>query len=81
MVLKTTSNVKGHVKERFCTTLPLFSDFLVGASLSKPHIHVDDLNIRNLCILLYIMVHPSPARRYRDCTGVRDIFQHDLEAA
>ena len=26
------------------------------------------------------MVRPSPARRYRDCTGVRDIFQHDLEA-
>ena len=27
------------------------------------------------------MVRTSPARRYRDCTGVRDIFQHDLEAA
>ena len=30
---------------------------------------------------IIIMVRPSPARRYRDCTGVRDIFQHELEAA
>ena len=50
---------------------------IIGASLSEPHI--DELNVRNLYII--IMVRTSPARRYRDCTGVRDIFQHDLEAA
>ena len=47
---------------------------IIGASLSEPHI--DELNVRNLYIII-----TSPARRYRDCTGVRDIFQHDLEAA
>ena len=55
---------------------------IVGASLSEPHI--DELNVRNLyiiIIIIIIMVRTSPARRYRDCTGVRDIFQHDLEAA
>ena len=56
---------------------------IIGASLSEPHI--DELNVRNLytiiIIIIIIMVRTSPARRYRDCTGVRDIFQHDLEAA
>ena len=52
---------------------------IIGASLSEPHI--DELNVRNLYIIIIIMVRTSPARRYRDCTGVRDIFQHDLEAA
>ena len=56
------------------------SILLIGASLSEPHI--DELNVRNLYnIIIIIMVRTSPARRYRDCTGVRDIFQHDLEAA
>ena len=50
---------------------------IIGAGLSEPLI--DELNVRNLYII--IMVRPSPARRYRDYTGVRDIFQHDLEAA
>ena len=57
--------------------------FFIGASLSEPHI--DELNVCNLyiiiIIIIIIMVRPSPARRYRDCTGVRDIFQYDLEAA
>ena len=54
---------------------------IIGASLSEPHI--DELNVRNLyiIIIIIIMVRTSPARRCRDCTGVRDIFQHDLEAA
>ena len=55
---------------------------IIGASLSEPHI--DELNVRNLyiiIIIIIIMVRTSPARRYRDCTGVCDIFQHDLEAA
>ena len=46
--------------------------------------HIDELNVRNLyiIIIIIIMVRTSPARRCRDCTGVRDIlFQHDLEAA
>ena len=58
-------------------------EHVVGASLSEPHI--DELNVRNLyiviIIIIIIMVRTSPARRYRDCTGVRDIFHHDLEAA
>ena len=58
---------------------------IIGASLSEPHI--DELNVRNLyiiiiiIIIIIIMVRTSPARRCRDCTGVRDIFQHDLAAA
>ena len=60
------------------------SHIIIGASLSESHI--DELNVRNLyiiiiIIIIIIMVRTSPARRYRDCTGVRDIFQHDLEAA
>lgn len=27
------------------------------------------------------MVHPSPTRCYRDCTGVHDLFKLKLEAA
>ena len=35
---------------------------IVGASLSEPHI--DELNVRNLYIIIIIMVvRPSPARR------------------
>ena len=53
------------------------NEAIIGASLSEPHI--DELNVRNLYII--IMVRTSPAHRCRDCTGVRDIFQHNLEAA
>ena len=53
---------------------------IIGASLSEPHI--DKLNVHNLyIIIIIIMVRTSTARRCRECTGVRDIFQHDLEAA
>ena len=36
---------------------------VIGASLSEPHI--DELNVRNLYII--IMVRPSPARRHIHC--------------
>ena len=55
---------------------------LVGASLSEPHI--DELNVRNLYMCIYIfyilcMVRPSPARRYINCTATRDIFRRPHE--
>ena len=52
------------------------SDFIraiIEASLSE--LHIDELNI------LFCIVHTSPTHHYRDCKGVRNIFQHDLEAA
>ena len=53
---------------------------LIGASLSEPHI--DELNVRNLyIIIIYIiyMVRPSPARRHIHCTATRDIFRRPHE--
>ena len=59
-------------------------------SITCTEIHADHIvssgsphnNVLHFSSYYYIcMVRPSPARRYRDCTGVRDIFQHDLEAA
>ena len=52
---------------------------IIGASLSEPHI--DELHVRNLYIyvLWYIMVRPSPARRYIQCTATRDIFRRPHE--
>ena len=73
-----------HILKSFTISISSFHT-IIGASLSEPHI--DELNVRNLyiniiiIIIIIIMVRTSPARRYRDCTGVRDIFQHDLEAA
>ena len=61
------------------TIMSCISLVIIGASLSETHI--DELNVRNLyiiiiiIIIIIIMVRRSPARRYRDCTGVRDIFQ------
>ena len=52
------------------------SDFIraiIEVSLSE--LHKDELNI------LFCIVHTSPTYHYRDCKGVRNIFQHDLEAA
>ena len=40
-----------------------------------------DMHITSYYYYYICMVRPSPARRYRYCTGVRDIFHHDLEAA
>ena len=51
--------------------------YIIGASLSEPHI--DELNVRNLYIYIYIMVRPSPARRHIHCTATRDIFQRPHE--
>ena len=58
----------------------MFGISLVGASLSEPHI--DELNVRNLYICIYlcdIMVRPSPARRHIHCTATRDIFRRPHE--
>ena len=53
-------------------------EHIIGASLSEPHI--DELNVRNLyMVYIYIMVRPSPARRYIHCTATRDIFRRPHE--
>ena len=57
-----------------------FSSNNWGEPERAPHRRVE--RSQSIYYYYYIcMVRPSPARRYRDCTGVRDIFQHDLEAA
>ena len=52
---------------------------IIGASPSEPHI--DELNVRNLWYTSVVCYVHHPRAAIRDCTGVCDIFQHDLEAA
>ena len=55
----------------------MHADHIVSSG--SPHNNV--LHFSSYYNNIIIMVRTSPARRCSDCTGVRDIFQHDLEAA
>ena len=46
--------------------------YIIGASLSEPHI--DKLNVRNIYICILYIVRPSPARHYIQFTASRDIY-------
>ena len=77
--LETNSTIRHEIHEYQLPDVRMFietSDFIraiIEASLSE--LHIDELNI------LFCIVHTSPTHHYRDCKGVSNIFQHDLEAA